>query len=58
MNVRFASLTICLGLLAGGASASPGARAASAGCLKCHGDAGVMKALVKPPVEMSGEGEG
>jgi hypothetical protein len=36
----------------------PQAEAAPPGCMKCHGDEAVMKALVKPVIHASSEGEG
>jgi hypothetical protein len=57
MKVRLVSLFVCLGLLAFGGAVQE-ARAAPIGCMKCHGDEAAMKAMVKPVIPVSGEGEG
>ncbi|MBI5443251.1 MAG: hypothetical protein HY900_18800 [Deltaproteobacteria bacterium] len=48
-------LSLALGCLGLGISR---AHAAQPGCMKCHGDEAVMKALVKPVIHASSEGEG
>ena len=57
MRVRLVSLFVCLGLLAFGGAVRE-SRAAPIGCMKCHGDEAAMKAMVKPVIPVSGEGEG
>jgi hypothetical protein len=57
MGVRLVSLFVCLGLLAFGGAVRE-SRAAPIGCMKCHGDEAAMKAMVKPVIPVSGEGEG
>jgi hypothetical protein len=57
MKVRLVSLSVCLGLLALGGVVRE-ARAAPIGCMKCHGDEAAMKAMVKPVIPVSAEGEG
>lgn len=57
MNVRLVSLSVCLGLLVLGGVVRE-VRAAPVGCIKCHGDDAAMKAMVKPVVPVSAEGEG
>jgi hypothetical protein len=57
MRVRLVSLSVCLGLLVLGGVARE-VRSAPIGCMKCHGDEAAMKAMVKPVIPVSGEGEG
>ena len=57
MNVRLVSLSVCLGLLLLVGVARE-VRAAPIGCIKCHGDDAAMKAMVKPVIPVSAEGEG
>ena len=57
MRVRLVSLSVCLGLLALGGVVRE-SRAAPIGCMKCHGDVAAMKAMVKPVIPVSAEGEG
>ena len=57
MKARLVSLSVCLGLLALGGAVRE-SRAAPIGCMKCHGDDAAMKAMVKPVIPVSGEGEG
>ena len=57
MRVRLVSLSVCLGLLLLGGMARE-VRAAPVGCIKCHGDEAAMKAMVKPVIPVSAEGEG
>ena len=57
MRVRLVSLSVCLGLILLGGMARE-VRAAPVGCMKCHGDEAAMKAMVKPVIPVSGEGEG
>ncbi len=57
MKTRAVALSVCLGFLAlAGAVRESGA--AVAGCMKCHGDEAAMKAMVKPVIPVSAEGEG
>ncbi len=57
MKARLVSLSVCLGLLALGGTVRE-SRAAPIGCMKCHGDEVLMKAMVKPVIPVSAEGEG
>jgi hypothetical protein len=57
MKARLVSVSACLGLLALG-GAVPESRSAPIGCMKCHGDDAAMKAMVKPVMPVSSEGEG
>ena len=57
MRVRLVSLSVCLGLILLGGLARE-VRAAPIGCMKCHGDEAAMKAMVKPVIPVSAEGEG
>jgi hypothetical protein len=57
MGVRLVSLFVCLGLLAFGGAVRE-SRADPIGCMKCHGDESAMKAMVKPVIPVSAEGEG
>ena len=57
MKARLVSLSVCLGLLVLGGVVRE-SRAAPIGCMKCHGDEVVMKAMVKPVIPVSAEGEG
>ena len=57
MRARLVSLSVCLGLFAlGGAVRDSGG--APIGCMKCHGNEAAMKAMVKPVIPVSAEGEG
>jgi len=57
MIARLASLSVCLGLLALGVAVRESS-AVPTGCMKCHGDEAAMKAMVKPVIQVSSEGEG
>jgi hypothetical protein len=57
MRARLVLLSVCLGLLALGGAVRE-SRAAAIGCMKCHGDDAAMKAMVKPVIQVSSEGEG
>ena len=57
MKAHPGSLSVCLFLIAlGGAVRESGA--ALPGCMTCHGDEAAMKAMVKPVIQVSEEGEG
>ena len=57
MRVRLVLLSVCLGLLSL-VGAVRESCAAPTGCMKCHGDETAMKAMVKPVIQVSSEGEG
>ncbi len=58
MKAHLVSFFVCLCLLAFGGAARNAYAAAPVGCMKCHGDEAAMKAMVKPVIRTSSEGEG